>query len=74
VANDTEPPYCGFCIRALDDHAVCGSCEWCWTELLTEPEARAFQAAWMADPGGDCDVRWGNAWLAVERERGHAIH
>jgi hypothetical protein len=69
-----EPSYCGFCVRSLCDDGACPSCEWCWTEMLTEPEARAFQAAWRFEASGDPDVRWGNAWLAVERERGHALH
>lgn len=69
--EDTEPAYCGFCIAALTPDGTCPACRFVWLETLTEPEARAFQAAYGADSDSD-DPRWANAWLAVDRERARA--
>src|SRR5215212_6524166 len=72
MSADGEPSYCGLCVGALDGDLCCDRCLVRWEGPLTEPEARVFQRAYGAAPldEADDDLRWGNAWLAVERQRG----
>lgn len=76
AAADGEPGYCGRCVAACELGTYGWACPFCrafWVSRLTEPEARAFAAAWRANPAGGLD-RLCDGWAAVQAVRDREAH